>query len=169
MQGYFLIFDGSPQSFGKTGTHGILALFCAARMQHLEPMVNESRRPSGRCGDAWLTRSHRMVRSRLSARSLNGRNSTEQMGDQRMGQFLCIENGKSGVGVLDFRAKGQPKMPQQWIFQHGFSSQSIKQTVQGRGVCHLGKQGAGLDRLARNHRRGLATIVRAKRQERQFS
>ena len=59
-----------------SGTHGILAFFCAARMQHAELMVNESRRPSGRCGDAWLTRSHKMARSRLSARSLKGRSST---------------------------------------------------------------------------------------------
>src|SRR6266568_4493211 len=59
-----------------TGTHGILAFFCAARMRHAELMVNESRRPSGRCGDAWLTRSHKMARSRLSARSLKGRSST---------------------------------------------------------------------------------------------
>src|SRR5258708_14835169 len=31
-----------------TGTHGLLAFFCAAIMQHAELMVNESRRPSGR-------------------------------------------------------------------------------------------------------------------------
>ncbi len=36
----------------SSGFHGILALVCAARMQQVERMVKESRRPSGRRGDA---------------------------------------------------------------------------------------------------------------------
>ncbi len=58
------------------GSHGILALLCAARVQQVDWMIKESRYPLGKRRDAWLTRSHRMSRSRLSARSLNGRNST---------------------------------------------------------------------------------------------
>ena len=60
----------------KSGTHGILARACAARMQRVGCMVNESRRPSGKQEDAWFTRSQSIARSRLSMRSLNGRSST---------------------------------------------------------------------------------------------
>lgn len=59
-----------------SGSLVILATFCATRVQQAERMVKESRRPSGRRGDAWLARSHRTARSRLSARSLNRQSST---------------------------------------------------------------------------------------------
>jgi hypothetical protein len=50
-----------------TGSHGILAFFCAARTQHEDWVVKESQRPSGRRGDTWVTRSQRTTRSRLQA------------------------------------------------------------------------------------------------------
>jgi septal ring factor EnvC (AmiA/AmiB activator) len=61
------------QTVTSSGFHGILAPLCAARMQQVARIVNASRRPSGRQGDAWLTRSHSSARSRLSTQSLNGR------------------------------------------------------------------------------------------------
>src|SRR5258708_24974920 len=39
-----------------TGSHGILAVFCAARMQPEERMVNESRRHSWVVPQAWVHR-----------------------------------------------------------------------------------------------------------------
>jgi hypothetical protein len=92
---------GFPGSVASTGTHSILGTFCAARVQRVERMVNESRRPSGKRGDAWLTRSQKTARPRLSAQSLNGlissprvvRNRTGEMkeGEQTFLGRLCIE------------------------------------------------------------------------------
>jgi hypothetical protein len=67
----------------SSGTHGILSTRCAARMQQVERMVNERRRPFGRRGDIWLTRSQRMARSRLKGRSSNGRSSTCTIAESR--------------------------------------------------------------------------------------
>lgn len=49
-----------------SGIHGMLAFFCAARMQHEGRGVNVRRRPSSRRGDASLTYLHRTTRSRFS-------------------------------------------------------------------------------------------------------
>jgi len=54
------------QQEGSSGTHGILAFFCAASMQHEGRRVNVRRCPSSRRGDASFTRFHRMTRSRFS-------------------------------------------------------------------------------------------------------
>ena len=68
-----------PSDRGLSGSHVIRAACCAGRMQRMERIVKESKRPSRRRGEAWLTRVHRSARSRLSTRSLKGHSSTRMV------------------------------------------------------------------------------------------